>query len=402
MSELKSIVEAYEVALRQGETVVIATVMNVVGSAYRHPGARMLIRTDGSTVGAISGGCLERDVCEHSMNVRRTGKAVVVRYDTTSDADIVWGLGLGCNGIVHVLIEPLPAKTGTMPAHITLLAGTLNRHERGVIATIFNDTSEAARSIRASQIRTGSRTIVRGDGSVISEITDAELAAAIEHDAYQALAVDESGVKMYERTSGTIEVFLEVVRPPVPLVIFGASQDAVTVATFAKKLGWHVTIVDTRARAISRDRFAEADAVLLCRPEDVNENIALTQRTMTVVMTHNYLHDLELLRRLLPSPARYIGVLGPKRRTERIVSEAMVEDLVLDNEQLSKLYAPIGLDIGADTPEEIALSIVAEIKAVLAGRAGGLLRNRKGSIHGGVSDDNHLSTARLQRETVEV
>lgn len=401
MSELKSIVEAYEAALRRGETAVLATVMSVAGSAYRRPGARMLIRADGSTVGAISGGCLERDVCEIAKDVGRTGEAVVVRYDTTSDADIVWGLGLGCNGIVQVLIETLPA--GAMPAHIRLLAGAIERHERGVIATIFNDTSEARGSNEDSQIKIGSRAIVREDGSVIGEINDAELSAAIERDAYQALAVDESSVKMYDTVSGTIEVFFEVVRPPVPLVIFGAGQDAAAVASFARKLGWHVTIVDTRARTVSRERFAEADAVLLCRPEDVNENIALTERTMAIVMTHNYLHDTELLRRLLPSPVPYIGMLGPKLRTERILSKLMTaENSVTDDEYSSRLHAPIGLDIGADTPEEIALSIVAEIKAVLAHRAAGFLKHRKGSIHGDVSEGNRASDEWTLRETIEV
>src|SRR5262249_26409300 len=149
----------------------------------------------------------------------------------------------------------------------------------------------------------------------------------------------------------------------------------------AKGLGWHTSVVDTRARASSLERFKEADAVWLCRPEDVSKQVKLSERTAVVLMTHNYLHDLELLRQLLPLRLRYLGCLGPKNRTERLLLELSAEDARFGKADLRRLHAPVGLDIGAETAEEIALSIAGEIKAVLSQREGGELRRRDGSIH---------------------
>jgi xanthine/CO dehydrogenase XdhC/CoxF family maturation factor len=149
----------------------------------------------------------------------------------------------------------------------------------------------------------------------------------------------------------------------------------------ARNLGWHTTVVDTRALISSRERFNEADTVLLSRPEDVLAQVMLSERTMVVLMTHNYLHDLELLRQLLPLPLPYLGCLGPKQRTERLLLELFDNDTRTAAAELRRLHAPVGLDIGAETPEEIALSIVSGIKAELSGRTGGHLREREGSIH---------------------
>jgi xanthine/CO dehydrogenase XdhC/CoxF family maturation factor len=185
-------------------------------------------------------------------------------------------------------------------------------------------------------------------------------------------------VKRFELDRGTIEVFFEVIEPPVPLVIFGAGDDALPLVALARSLGWHTTLVDTRARALTVERFSQADAVMLCRAEDVSERLRLTHNTVAVVMTHNYLNDLELLRTLLQTPLRYLGCLGPRHRTEKLLTDLADQKSGI---YLGQLYAPAGLDIGADTPTEVAFSIVAEINAVLSGREGGLLRQRKGPIH---------------------
>jgi xanthine dehydrogenase accessory factor len=194
---------------------------------------------------------------------------------------------------------------------------------------------------------------------------------------------------------GNIEVFIEIIEPQVPLVIFGAGDDVLPILPFARNLGWHTTVVDTRARPSSIDRFAAADAVLLCCPEEVSGNLALTERSAVVLMTHNYLHDLELLKLLLPRRVRYLGCLGPKRRTERLLLELSGGGVTAGDAYLRQVHAPAGLDIGAETPSEIAFSIIAEIKAVLRGREGGLLRNRKGSIHVEVGSDLVSSTPSL-------
>jgi xanthine dehydrogenase accessory factor len=190
-----------------------------------------------------------------------------------------------------------------------------------------------------------------------------------------------STIKRYESGAGSVEAFIEVVEPPASLVIFGDGDDALPVVALARNLGWHTTVVDTRARPRSAGRFAAADAVVLCRPEEACERVPLTERTAVVLMTHNYLHDLELLRALLNRRVRYVGCVGPRRRAERLLSELAGGDAARAVRYPGQLYAPAGLDIGAETPAEIALSIVAEVRAVLTGREGGLLRNRKGAIH---------------------
>jgi xanthine dehydrogenase accessory factor len=149
-------------------------------------------------------------------------------------------------------------------------------------------------------------------------------------------------------------------------------------------LGWLTEVVDPQARPATRSRFAVADRVTLARPEEVASRVSITPRTLTLLMSHNYSHDLALLRFLLASPARYIGVMGPRRRTEQMLSElATAEDTSrFDEADMTRLHSPAGLDIGANSPAEIALSIIAEMRAVLDGRRGGSLRERRGSIHG--------------------
>ncbi len=372
MRELQAIIEEFEEAERDGKTTALATVVNVKGSTYRQPGARMLMTKEGQMVGSLSGGCLENDVFEQAQGVMASGDPLVVKYDTTSDEDIVWGLGLGCNGIVEVLIERLPQERELNS--VTFLQACLRRRQLGVLARVFYTEGQVSATV-------GDCWMLHPDGTVISNITDVELATSIFHDAKIALDNNQSTGKLYELPAGRVEVFIEVIQPPVPLVIFGAGHDAVPVVRFAKELGWHVTLVDGRDAYATKARFPWADAIILSRPESIHLRVPLHQGTVAVVMTHNYLHDKELLKTLLFSPLRYLGLLGPKHRSDRILEELREEGLRLTNVQLGRLYAPVGIDIGADTPEEIALSIIAEIRAVLANRSGGLLRDRIGPIH---------------------
>ncbi|MBA3320865.1 MAG: XdhC family protein [Pyrinomonadaceae bacterium] len=385
MKEARAVIEAYSRAVRDGVRSALATVVCVEGSAYRRPGARMLMTEDGQMTGNLSGGCLERDVFEHARHVMQTGEPIVVRYDTGADVDIVWGLGLGCNGIVQVLVEPL--DNHPMPGHFKLLAECITRQQPGVIATVFGihptPPQPSVMPDRGAEIRIGSRLLLlqAGTSPPVIEFAHEELARAVTRDARECLGEHGSTVKAYELAAGRVEIFVEVVEPPVPLIVFGANADAAPVVEFAQQLGWHVTVVDTQARAASRERFARADACVLCRPETVAALVPLTARTVALVMTHNYLHDLELFKTLLPSPARYIGMLGPKRRTEHIIATAAAEGFAPGEASLRRLHAPVGLDLGAETPEEIALSIVAEIRAVLSGHDGGFLKNRDAPIH---------------------
>jgi xanthine/CO dehydrogenase XdhC/CoxF family maturation factor len=373
MNELRAILEAIEESRRTGKPAILATVVQVEGSAYRRPGARMLMTEAGWRAGSVSGGCLESDLLERAWELTASGQAALVTYDTTDENDDVLGVGVGCRGVVRILLERL--APGRQPDPMGFLEDCLRRRQAGALVTIFS---------RDGAVRTavGARLLVHADGRVTGDIQDAELAALAEQDARSALESGRPAAKVYPLRAGTAAAFIEAVRPPIPLVIFGAGQDATPMVRLAKELGWHVTVVDARAAFATRERFALADEVVACAPEAIRQRIRLEAETVALVMTHSYLQDQRLLGVLLPSPVRYLGILGPKSRTRRLLSDLTAQGAAWTDEEMARVYAPVGLDIGADGPEEIALAVLAEIRAVLAGRAGGSLRQRAGTIHG--------------------
>lgn len=338
----------------------------------------MLMTSKGWMVGTISGGCLENDVFERTQQVM-LGKSIVVKYDTSSQEDIIWGLGLGCNGVVQVLIERVDFNSLLSP--FAFLSKCLYYKQQVVVATVFGVEGKV-------KVKVGDRLMLH-DSTNISNIEDPHLSLAILTDAQAAQSNNQSCIKTYNLSTGSAEVFIEVIQPPTSLVIFGAGHDAVPVAHFAKALGWDVTVVDSRANTATHQRFPCVDNIILTRPETAHQQVCVSARTVAVVMTHNYLHDLELLKILLPSTVRYIGILGSKQRSERLLQDLHAQSIVYTEAQLQRLYAPIGIDIGADTPQEIAIAIIAEIQAVLANRKGGLLRDRSSPIH--PRHDNHIS-----------
>lgn len=380
MNEVRALVEAFDGACARGERCALATVVSVEGSSYRRPGARMLVCEGGATEGTVSAGCLEADVAEHARRAIKAGKAVLVVYDTASTGEeLAWGLGLGCNGVVRVLVEPLAPRSLYVEALRRSSAAPPDAAPSAV-ATVFQTTSAG--------LAVGSRLFVGEGGEGARENLNGELASMIEADA-RALSLEEaSGVRVYERGGETTEVFIETLAPPVPLVLFGAGQDALPIVELARGLGWRTEVIDPQARPASRERFARADEVTLARPEEFGARVRVTRRTLALVMSHNYAHDLAALKFLLDSPARYVGVMGPRKRTGRMLGELAETGggFRLEEADRARLYAPAGLDIGANAPAEIALSIVAEMRAVLAERRGGLLRDGRGSIHGRLSD----------------
>ncbi|HKV33553.1 MAG TPA: XdhC family protein [Pyrinomonadaceae bacterium] len=369
MTEREAIIAAYQQAAKQNVRGALATVVRVEGSAYRRPGARMFVTENKERTGVLSGGCLEGDVAERALKVIETGSPVVVTYDTTSDDDIVWGLGIGCRGVVQILIEP--ASDFRCAELVQLLEDCRKTSQRGALATVIRCEGNP-------EIDVGARALLYTNGASRSEAGFYRMFCGPEivKDLRNAVRNGVSEVRRYQTERGIVEVFVEVIEPQLPLVIIGAGDDALPLVSLAKTLGWHTTVVDTRSRPAIVARFAEADEIVLCRAEEVCDRVRLTDRTAVVLMTHNYLSDLELLKTLLNTPLRYLGCLGPRHRTEQLLLE-IADEIAF----LKQLYAPAGLDIGADTPIEVAFSIVSEIKAVVTGREGGLLRLRKGPIH---------------------
>lgn len=303
---------------KQNEKSVLATVVEVQGSAYRRPGARMLLTLNGQSAGVINGGCLDADLHARTQNVLETGLAQLAVYDTTSPQDIIFGLGLGCRGVVKILLEPATQ-----------------------LDWLGQDTTVEV--------------VYEGEELGTRAITDRE-------------------------KSGAQKSLVEKLEVPQKLIICGAGADVAPLQKIAANVGWEVQTLDLRAPSPSRVTFVDS---VFIRPEELPE-LEVSAGSACVIMTHNFLHDLELLKRLLPSPAAYIGLLGPRRRADELLdkmgSESLLPGISPTEEQLSRLYAPIGLDLGAETPEEIALSIVAEIQRVKRGKTGGSLRERR-SIH---------------------
>ena len=364
MKELQDIITLSK-QLQKKQTAV-ATLVKVEGSAYRRPGARMLITSDGQQVGTISGGCLESDVKKRSHEVLKTGIPTLVKYDTTSEDDLIWGLGLGCQGVAYILIERLDVEELNA---LSIIEQCLFRRKKGAIATVF--------SLGTTEIKNVDRVLLYPDGSIVSNINNLELKEAVKKDLRSVLQ-QKSRSQIYELTEGTAEVFLEVIVPPINLVIFGAGFDTLPVVDFAKALGWYVTVIDPQARIQSIERF-KCDRVILASADEVSSQIKFDEQTVAVVMSHNYLYDLEFLQTLNTIPLKYLGILGPKKRTNRLLLDLKSAGYIFPAER--ELYSPVGLDIGAKNPEEIALSIVAEIQAVTQNCPGGFLKNRLTSIH---------------------
>ncbi len=370
MKTIQAIVELAAQS-RAGDVLAMATVMKVRGSAYRRPGARMLMNADGRTAGMISGGCLENDARERAREVIATGRPVLVTYDSTAPEDIVFGLGLGCNGVLQVLIEPL--TVGDETGLLAFLAACVARRQMGRIATIF----------QSENIPLGARVLRWPDARVTSTCTDPAVAAtllgALQENATRRNAI--RGIVLPDHTSAG--VLIETVAPPLPLTIFGAGDDAIPLAQAAKLLGWHVTVIDARPAYATAERFPSADAVICERPETLGSHsqAVFPPEAMVMIMTHSFTRDRTLLRTLLPRDLRYIGILGPKSRTQRLLDELADDGVIFAVENLARLHGPAGLDIGAETPEEIAISILGEMQAVLSQRPGGALRERNAPIH---------------------
>ncbi|MGF1938827.1 MAG: XdhC family protein [Nostoc sp. ChiQUE02] len=374
MNELQYILQAFVHSQKSAQRSALATVVQTSGSVYRRPGARMLLLEDGQMISAISGGCLEGDVFERAQSLMfGGGEPMVVRYDTTSGEDIVFGFGLGCNGVVDVLIESLGDETAA--SQMSFIQDCLQSGQVGAIATVFKIEG-------ASDITVGSRMMLKSDGTVINHAANIFIAQKIEIDTHQALRKKQTCVQSYTLPQGRVDVLIEVIHPLVPLLVFGSGYDTIPVVHLAKHLGWHVTVIDDRPGYLRGDRFPQVDQILWCELNDAHSyKHLLTPQTVAVVMTHRYLSDLAFLKTLIPSQVRYLGVLGPKRRMQKLWDDLSEENIITTSAQEQRIYNPVGLDIAAETPQEIALSIVAEIQAVIGGRRGSFLRDRPGSIH---------------------
>jgi xanthine/CO dehydrogenase XdhC/CoxF family maturation factor len=370
MSEISDVLGAIESLHARGEKMALATIVAVRGSTYRRPGARLLVPEQGELIGNISGGCLENDVAEVARIVMREGMARVVSFDLTADDEAVWGWGLGCNGAIELFVEP-----GEKAAEVAGALRIALEEERPICMVTVLDSSIPG-------VDQGSRLLVRPDGSADTSLGDAALDGAATTSAVELLSRDRSEIHTLAGSSGQAKAFVEVLEPPLRLLVCGAGHDAAPLVRAAAGLGWRPIVADDRGEFLNRERFPEAAAfVHLDRPEEVAKVAPIDERTFVVVMSHNFLRDKDYVRSLLGSPARFIAMLGPGARTQRLMTELREEGAAITEENLERIHGPAGLDVGAEGPEEIAAAIVAEIVAVKRGREGGFLKDRRGPIH---------------------
>lgn len=370
MKELQEILEKIS-RFASGEKAILATVVDVVGSGYRRAGARMLIDRNGFSIGTVSGGCLEADVLERAKKVLQTGAATIITYDTTSDENSIFGLGMGCRGVIRVLLEAVNRESIIFRA----FKFSVENREKAVMATLIDGENNGAVGGRVFYNRIEQFDFVNLPNSF-------ENLESLKNDCQKFFdGANKSKTEIYETEHGAAEFFIECLEPPLNLLLFGAGFDALPVVRFAVELGWRVTVIDHRPAFANRERLPEAAEIFAARSEDLPAELFFDENSAAVVMTHNYERDRDILAKLLNSRCRYIGALGPKSRTEKLIAELRAEGRTFDETNLAKLHSPIGLDIGSETPEEIALAVVAEIKTALSNRGGGFLRDRKGAIN---------------------
>jgi xanthine/CO dehydrogenase XdhC/CoxF family maturation factor len=365
MTELEKIREIWMEASVRGESGILASVVRIHGSAYRRPGARLLLTSGGRRSGAVSGGCLEADLVKKAWWLTEGGKAAVRRYDTTNEGEITQEFGLGCNGVIYVLLERL--EQATIPILDTVEEVRLSRRPAAVATVISGGQSP---------VRIGERWLRRSIGETKTNISSSQLVSLIEREADLALEQRSTRIVSGEAGGDTVDIFVEPILPSLRLLIFGAGDDAVPMAKLAKFLGYDAIVLDGRSHLARAARFA-ADRVIVNSESDPLAGIMPDEWTAAVLMSHSYAQDLAALRALASHPLPYLGLLGPRKRTESLLSDAGLEP----EQVLAPLHSPMGLDTGADGAEQIALSVIAEIQAVVNQRAGGKLREKAGPLH---------------------
>ena len=346
VNELNQILTAYDLAQKNGQSCVLATVTYVDGSSYRRPGARMLMTEDGNLIGCVSGGCLERDLVRKANWVLQKKETMLVPYDTREDTEVEdrsVGAGLGCNGWIEILLEPIFAD---MPHPVLEKFLEWTRLGRDGVVRLYPHQKNPHPEF-------------------------------FEQEVFGTEAMPE-----YTKSIHDSHVYFEKFMPAISLTLIGAGYDAVALAGLAVKMGHEVRVVDFRSSfPIPRRAFEGVSEYIQCEPGETAEKIKFNERSAVVVMTHHADDDLAALPTVLRAKPAYVGLLGPKVRGQRLLDEMLQNGISFSAIELQNIYFPVGLDIGAETPGEIALSILAEISAILNDRKGGLLRERLGPIH---------------------
>lgn len=363
-TDLPTLFETYLRARDAGRPLVLATIVDTEGSTYRKPGARMLLAPDGGQFGVLGGGCFESDLAVHADAALAADEARLVEYDMRGEDDLIWGLGLGCNGLVRILLQPLTAASGYEP--FASLMAAADRTDETMLATVLDGPAVVGASLA-----------IDGDGP-----RDLGLAPAAWPEVVAAAAARTGGRSGSERlatAAGELEVFFDRLRPLTHLLILGAGPDAEPVARLARQLCWRVTIADHREAWVRPDRFPPGCDVRGVTPESLAENIDLAGVSAAVIMSHSFTADEAYLQSLAAEPPSYVGLLGPAARRDALLATL---DATARRGLEDRARGPVGLNLGGRSPQAIALSLIAEIQAVLSERDGQPLDDRLRAVAG--------------------
>ena len=355
--ESERILEVLREVRAAGTRAAIATVVRIKGSAYRREGARIVVREDGTHECLLSGGCLEPAVAAAAARVIATGIPVIASYDLEEDS--LLGLGIGCSGAVDIRIERVEDDP--------LTRAWLQVLERAEPAVLITPLAGA----------TG-RLLVQANGDAIGTFSNPDLVprAIARARSRASTPFPASGAEQV----GDAELFFELSEAPPKLVVFGAGPDAGPLANLASDVGFAVTVVDVREAFLTQARFPHA-TLMSAHFSDFSSRLRLDRRTLVVIMNHHLERDQESLRFALASDAPYIGLLGPRSRFQKLLSGLREDGEAPPDGSLARVRSPIGLSIGAESPEEIAVSIVGELLAFRRGFEGGVLNGRESSLH---------------------
>jgi len=349
------------------DSLVLVTIIGTRGSTYRKPGAMMLISREGDFEGMISGGCLEGDLLHHAREVFQLGEPRFVTYDMHADENLVWNLGLGCDGVIHLMLQKLERSNDfgflkqLESSHKARQAAIL-----GLVSGVGGSLSPGDFALLdQSDISTGDPTLSAQIRKMAVDWPDWRFKVIGGPEGRQQAAgrgTHRAGVNRDDPGNDTMEVMLIHMPVPTRVLICGAGPDAVPVARVFSELDWEVRIVDHRPAFARADRFPANCEVTRARPENLGESMNLAEIDAAVIMSHHLENDAAYLGQLAEYEIPYLGVLGPRARRERLCGMAHCET--------GRVHGPVGLDIGAELPAAIALSIVAEIHAVLNQRDG--------------------------------
>lgn len=372
---------AIRTALQSDRLAAVATVTDVEGSAYRRPGAKLVVSASGESTGAVTSGCLEDTVADLAETVVDTGTPRTRQFDLTGDGE-VWGTGLGCNGVIDLLVEPVDRSFG-------VAVDELDANRRVVLLTAVASTDPA--------VDVGDRTTLTvGTGDDTARAPEVGRARPGLPDAVLDRLADEvdvirdagqSGTVTVETDDGTVAVFVDTLDPAPHLLVFGAQRDVAPVARFANAVGFRVHVVTGRGGNADPTRVPAAHEVLSTRAPDLADAVDAPGLTYAVLMSHNFVDDRLALASLLETDVPYVGLMGPRSRFEEMREAFAEEGDSLDEQSLARVATPVGLDLGGDHPEQIALSVVSEVLAVHNGRTGGRLTKRPGPVHPRIGRD---------------